>query len=363
MYLNEYMHIQCIDSMSSPRKRRSRSKKKEPDTLEEAFEGLSLNEDDAWQEETKSPRSLEVAQREERFTVVLDDVSEDEKDSLRKMIHPYYRLYPVRLENAILRQFPNAQIVPLTRFERMLAQSDAVHHLDVRTVFVALEWDAMANYANRYLPMQHSRMAVAMNKYATIMNVPLPNFFPGARSGEVLLVVLFTQDPKLEQQLTEVARDRPWQGISDGFTYFYTEDDLRHERSVDVRVYPFFAFADHEKSERQDYINQCTVRALLRYFYDDAFYYGLKDEANRKEVISANNSARALQEIISQGLAESFPSQFPLPPQPRRYPDEIRLREAEIRQNAHDATVGFVRRDDLYDPRLFLLIWKFVFPE
>lgn len=289
------MHIQCIDSMSSPRKRRSRSKKKEPDTLEEAFEGLSLNEDDAWQEENKDPRSLEVAQREERFTVVLDDVSEDEKDSLRSKLHVYYRLYPGRLENAIRRQFPNAQIVPLTRFERILAQSDAVHDLDVRTVFVALEWDKLTQYQlNRFRPKQHSRMALAMNKYATIMNVPLPSFAPGARFGETLLAVFFTQDPKLEQQLTEVARDRPWQGISDGVTFFRSEGKFGREKSVDVRVYPFFAFADHERSERQDYINQCTVRALLRYFYDDAFYYGLKDEANRKEVISANNSARAL---------------------------------------------------------------------
>jgi len=338
--------------------------KKRPDTLIEAFESLDLNGDDdnEVQEEIKrkdfapEPEILDPRYENERFTIVLDDVSEDEIGGIEQKRHPRFRAYPVRLENAILRQFPKAQIVPLTRFERLL-EDDTVNALDVRTVFVALEWDTGYNtHFTRYELGQHNRMALAMGKYKRTIDVPLPNYFPGARHGDTLLVVLFTHDVKLKQEFEETARNRPWQSIRRGTAAYYNDKDHKH-KNIDVIVYPFFVSESLDGAEH--YINRWTVRSLLRYFYDSEFYYDPKTNTARKEAISANNAARALQEIISQGLAEALPKTLGIKLPPRSW-DHVSLEDPD--GETHRATVDFVRRDDLYDPRLFLEIWAFAHP-
>ncbi len=340
--------------------------KRRPDTLIEAFESLDLDGDDdatSMQEEeikrndfAPEPDVLDPRYTDERFTVVLDDVSEDEIGGIVQKRHPRFRAYPLRLEKAILRLFPKAQIVPLTRFERILEQNDAVHHMDVRTVFVALEWDTGHDtHFTRYESGQHRRMALAMGKYKTTIGVPLPSFFPGARHGDTLLVVFFTHDVKLKQEFEETARNRPWQGIRRGSAYYYSDKDHK-DRSIDVRLYPFFVSENLDVAEH--YINRWTVQSLLRYFYDAEFYYDPKTATAREEAQSVNNAARALQEIISQGLAEALPKTLGIE-LPSRSWDHVSLEDPD--GETHQATVDFVRRDRLYDPRLFLEIWKFVY--
>lgn len=352
------MHIQCTDSMSSPSKRRLEPKKR-PDTLIEALDALDLNGDDnepvRAQEEIKrrdfapEPDAIDPRYEKERFTLVFDDTLRDWPG--RDVQARQNDLYTFK--QAVQRQFFNVQLIPLSRFRKTLDE-ETTSSLDVRTLFVAFEWDfGAADAIGHYVTSLHREMAAAMYMYRKMINVPMPNEFPALVDDGILLVVMFTKRALFVDEWYSIIKDRPWYAKRRGFAYhgFYEDTQLR---DFTANVYPFFT--GKEEIPHSRYVNRWTVKSLLQYFYGYLNYHTpAKGPLARKEIQTANNAARALQEIISVGLAEALPRTLDTAPsQPW---DRISL-EDELN---HDATVDFVRRDPIYDPRLFLLIWAFVY--
>lgn len=353
------MHIQCIDSMASPSKRRLEPKKR-PDTLIEALDSLNLDGDDdesvKLQEEIKrrdngfapEPDALDPRYENERFTVVFDDSLRDwpgrDVQSRQGDLHVF--------KQALLRQFPNAILVPLSRFQKTLDE-ETTSSLDVRTLFVAFEWDfGAADPIGHYVTSLHREMAAAMHKYQAMINVPLQSEHHGTWSHAVLLDVMFTKRPSMVDEWYAVIKDRPWFAKRRGFAYhsFFTGEP---DSNFIVDVYPFFVAKEEVPHSR--HVNRWTIKSLFRYFHDSLHYHTPKNgPLAPKEIHTANNAARALQEIISVGLATSLPKTLGI--EPSQPWDHVALD-----QDTRDATVDFVRRDPIYDPRLFLLIWAFVY--
>lgn len=386
------MRVQCIDSMSSPSKRRLEPKKR-PDTLIEALESLDLDGDDEepmqLQEEIKrrdfAPKADPIEPRfeNERFTVVIDDWSINAippdifKKVLNRIRYRYeakvnpdpvgwlekFKSYPALFAEKITRVFPNAQILTMTQLEDILKYTNAVHKLDVRTVFVQFQWNdeqgdswSLSNYRIKDLIFEF---------YATI-NAPLPQLHPrdenkdDAVYGHLFMVrfVCSAYDRAHWRNQT------PDSHLYDAHDFIIDSGPPVHPPTVPIRSHilvskrPFIVrdvFTDEDLTERDEEVNRDTVVALLRYFYDKrSFYPKPNNDINEPKWVSANNAARALQEIISVGLAKALPKALGVEPSERW--DRINLD-----QDTEDATVDFVRRDPIYDPRLFMLIWDFVY--
>lgn len=385
--------------MASPSKRRLEPKKR-PDTLIDALASLDLNSDEEPmqpQEEIKrkdfAPKPDPVDPRfgNERFTVVIDDWSIDaiSRDEFEKILNKIrfthktfghevkanpvrwlekFKSYPTLFTKSITRIFPEAQVITMTQLEDILSYKDAVHDLDVRTVFVQFEWH---NGEGHSWHLSHHRIKDLIFGFNAAINVPSPGLRPrdenkdGAAYGH-LFMVRFVCSSHDRVHWRYHLRDSDLHDMSDflidsGQPVVEPFDQARSHITVSKR--PFIVrdiITDEEPTERDVEINRDTVVSLLRYFYDKRrFFPNPNNDVSEPEWNSVNNAARALQEIIGQGLAEASSMKLDIRP-PHKPWDHVSLEE-ELNQDAHDATVGFVRKNTIYDPRLLLLIWGFVY--